>query len=144
FPSQAVIDDVKIFDYALSQAQVAWDYNRGAPYAWWKLDDNVSGRSKTINDSSGFGFNGTTDDGANNTGMDCTVEGKRNLGCDFDGVDDYIDLGTGLGFTSSFSAAGWIYLDENDITSPCDDAIINKNGGSGARDYSLLNECGAW
>ena len=33
------IDNVKIYNYARSPAQIAWDYNRGAPVAHWRLDE---------------------------------------------------------------------------------------------------------
>jgi len=32
------IDDVRIYDYARTPAQIAWDYNRGKPVAHWKMD----------------------------------------------------------------------------------------------------------
>jgi hypothetical protein len=34
-----VLDDVRIYNYARTPAQVAWDYNRGAPIAWYKFDE---------------------------------------------------------------------------------------------------------
>jgi len=35
------IDDIRIYNYARTQAQIAWDYNRGAPALRWKLDENT-------------------------------------------------------------------------------------------------------
>jgi hypothetical protein len=110
-PFDGYIDQVRIYNYARTPAQIAWEYNRGGPVGWWKMDDNVSGDSKTVYDSSGNGNNGTTHYGANTTGMDCTVAGKRNLACDFDGSDDwieipdsdYLDFGTG-----DFSYSLWV------------------------------------
>src|SRR3989339_1759388 len=34
-----LIDDVRIYNYARTPAQIAWDYNRGAPVAQWKMDE---------------------------------------------------------------------------------------------------------
>ncbi len=33
------IDDVRIYNYARTPAQIAWDMNRGAPQTWWKFDE---------------------------------------------------------------------------------------------------------
>ena len=49
------IDDVRIYDYIRTPAQIVWDYNRGKPVAWWKLDE---GTSTTANDSSTFDNDG--------------------------------------------------------------------------------------
>jgi hypothetical protein len=55
-PTDGWIDDVKIYDYVRTPAQVAWDYNRGAPIGWWKFDENTG---STTNDSSGNSYTGT-------------------------------------------------------------------------------------
>ena len=34
-----LIDHVKIYNYARTPAQIAWDYNRGKPIAHWKFDE---------------------------------------------------------------------------------------------------------
>ena len=56
------------------------------------MDDPSTGSGQVKVDSSGFGNNGTTDDGANNTGMDCTKPGKYGTACKFDGTDDSINI----------------------------------------------------
>lgn len=117
---KGLVDDFKIYDYALSATQVAYEYNRGKPVAWWKLDENhASGDAYTLYDNSinnngdASGYNGTAHYGANTTGMDCTVSGKRNLGCSLDGTDDYISVAdtSALRFDSAsqdFSIAAWV------------------------------------
>lgn len=82
------IDDVKIFDYARTPAQIAWDYNRGAPVGWWKMDE---GEGTTAHDASGNSNHGAL------TNMDSTtdwVSGQFNSALDFDGSDDYVSLDT--------------------------------------------------
>jgi hypothetical protein len=44
------IDDFRIFDYARTPAQIAWDYNRGLPVTWWKFNEC---QGTTANDSVG-------------------------------------------------------------------------------------------
>ncbi|MBU4098503.1 DUF2341 domain-containing protein, partial [Patescibacteria group bacterium] len=88
------IDDVRIYNRALSPKEVRDLYNFApGPVGWWKMDEKVSGNAKTLNDSSGYGNTGTTYYGANATGMNCMVQGKYGGGCQFDGVDDYVNVG---------------------------------------------------
>ncbi|MDP8231025.1 MAG: LamG domain-containing protein [Candidatus Gorgyraea atricola] len=120
---KGLIDEVKIYDYARTQAQIAYDYSKGAPIAhyrfdegtgsiahnaessansgaapvaWWRMDTASSGAANgaTVSDESGNANNGTADDGANNTGMSWT-SGKIGPGAlDFDGTDDKVNLGS--------------------------------------------------
>jgi hypothetical protein len=105
------IDDVKVYNYARSQAQIAWDYNQGAPVGWWKFDEASSGSADgdKVNDSSGNGNHGTGNDGANDSGLSWT-SGKFGNAIDFDGADDYVDLGnqSSLYFPGEFSISAWL------------------------------------
>jgi hypothetical protein len=123
------IDEVKIYDYARTPAQIVWDYNRGKPAAYWKLDE-CSGT--TANDASGNGNNGTITIGAsgtNTTPGTCSsgndneawnngTSGKRNASLDFDGTDDYLqvtDTST-LRFdanTQDYALFAWVQRDSN-------------------------------
>jgi hypothetical protein len=123
-----LIDDVRIYNYARSQAQIMWDYNQGKPVGHWKFDDASSGSADgaSILDSSGNGNNGTGDDGANNSGLTWTT-GKFGNALEFDGTDDFADIGdTSLNAkTISF----WIKPDSDS------EDIIDFDGG--ARTISL-------
>ena len=117
------VDDVKIFNYARTAAQIAWDYNRGKPVGWWKFDEC---QGLTAYDSSGNANTGTITIGAtipqsvigtcltptNGTGAWYNGRtGKMNSSLSFDGVDDYVDAGNGtnLNFTTQdFSIEWWI------------------------------------
>jgi hypothetical protein len=81
-----LIDHVQIYDYARTPSQIAWDYNRGKPVGWWRMDE---GEGTTVYDHSGNGNNGTM------TNMDPAtdwVDGKNNGALDFDGVDDGVEV----------------------------------------------------
>ncbi len=86
------IDDVKIYNYARTQAQIAWDYNRGKPVAHWKFDEASSGSAdaSSLIDSSGNGNHGTGS--STGSGLDY-VSGKFGNALDFDGVDDFVNVG---------------------------------------------------
>lgn len=116
------IDDIRIYDKVLTPTEIKSLYSGGGLVlgmsdtnslsdglvGYWKLDDNVSGDSQTITDHSGFGHDGITDD-AGASGMNCTGTGKFNLGCDFDGSDDYVEVTdqANLRISGAASFAGW-------------------------------------
>lgn len=117
------IDQVVLYDYARTQAQVAYDYNRGAPIGWWKMDEC---QGTTAYDSSGVGNNGTITIGASgtedtvgtcqtsSTAWGSGASGKYSASLDFDGTDDYIDTGSSsFNFTTQpFSVSAWVYSDD--------------------------------
>src|SRR3989344_7394558 len=92
---------------------------------YWKMDDNVSGNGKTVTDSSGNNNHGTTVAGQNTTGMDCTVDGKFDGACNFDGSDDYIDIGdiAAIDNADQLSVCTWVKHDSD----TSDDNIFSKN-----------------
>jgi hypothetical protein len=50
------LDEVKIYDYARTPAQIAWDYNKGGPIAYWDFDECAG---SVIHDQTGNGYDGT-------------------------------------------------------------------------------------
>jgi len=116
-----IIDEVRIYNYARTRAQIAWDYNKGAPIAHYKFDE-CSGT--TIYDESGNGNNGTISIGASgsqNAVGTCTDEdtthawyngatGKYNSSMSFDGTDDYVNCGNDLNLRmqDNFTVSAWV------------------------------------
>ncbi len=100
-PFAGIMDDVKVYNYARTPAQVAYDYNRGKPIAHWKFDE-CSG--STIHDNSGNGNHGTLHLGTAGTTATGTCasssdsfwyngkDGKRNSSGSFDGGSDYVEI----------------------------------------------------
>jgi hypothetical protein len=78
-----LIDEVRIYNRALSEEEIRYLYNRGAPIAHWKFDE---GKGNIAYDSSGNGNNGTLVNGPT------WVPGKFASALRFDGVDDYVDV----------------------------------------------------
>jgi len=119
------IDQVRIYDYALTPAQVAWDYNRGAPVAHWRLDEcqgttahdtSINNNHGTINIASSGSQNalGTCSSGNSTDAWYNGREGKFNSSLSFDGTDDYIDLGNDTSirdFTDQISVSAWAKYD---------------------------------
>ncbi len=112
------IDGMRIYDYALTQAQIAWSYNRGGPVGWWKFDEC---QATTTYDSSGNGNNGAitiggtgSQDGVGTCAdVDSTKawyngrNGKYNYSLNFDGADDYIDI-SDLDLGNDHALSVWI------------------------------------
>jgi hypothetical protein len=135
-----VIDQVKIFNYARSSAQLAWDYNKGAPVAWWKFDEC---QGTTTYDSSGNGNVGliTPGAGSNTSAGTCTsgnsahmwadgATGKFNSSLGFDGSDDYICSAPSgscaddddFDLTSALTVSAWVKYTSLDGS----DTIVSK------------------
>ncbi len=97
-PLNGSVDEVKIYNYARTAAQVAYDYNRGGPIGWWKFDEC---QGSTLYDASGNSNNQTwngsgsgsqTSVGTCNTSSTAWgngVTGKFNASLNFDGTNDY-------------------------------------------------------
>ncbi len=117
------VDQLRIYDYARTPSQIAWEYNRGAPLGWWKFDEC---QGTTGYDASGSGYNGTITPGAGsntsvgscNSGTSTEMwndgtTGKYNSALGFDGSDDYVQISdaSSLRFdsvTADFSLFAWV------------------------------------
>lgn len=86
------MDEIRLFLYARSPAQIAYDYNRGLPLIHQKLDEC---QGTTTYDSSGNNYNGTITGTVGTCTTSATTmrydgrNGKYNYSLDFDGNDDY-------------------------------------------------------
>ncbi len=114
------IDDIHVYNYARTPAQIAWDMNKGAPIGWWKLDE-CSGTS--VNDSAGNITSGTIVPGAsgNTSAGNCSsgtsthmwndgTTGKFNSSLGFDKIDDAVTFAADskLNLDKGGTIAAWI------------------------------------
>jgi len=88
------IDEVKIYNRALTAAEVRFHYSRGGPVGYWKFDE---GSGTLVGD---------TTDNMNNA----IIHGPS---LDFDGTDDYVDVGndSSLQVTNNFTIMYWFQVD---------------------------------
>lgn len=131
------LDEFKFYNYTLSPAQVAWDYNRGKPIAAWDFDECQGG---TIHDSIGatagtinIGGSGTSSVGTcstSSTAWGNGVSGKFNYSLDLDGTDDYVSVASPGLPTNDFTASAWVNLG-----TATDETILmaSKTGGDELR-----------
>jgi hypothetical protein len=113
------IDQVRVYSYARTPAQIAWEYNRGKPIAEWRMNEC---QGATIHDESGFGNNGTISLGASGqTAIGTCVDnagtpwyngrtGKYGASLNFDGADDYVDVPKTIDLNNEITMSAWVYL----------------------------------
>ena len=126
--TKGVIDDVRIYDYARTAAQVAVDKDTGNPVAHYKLDECVG---TTANDSSGNSLTGTVTIGASGTNTSagsCSgaaaqawfdgATGKYNGSLEFDDTDDYITVSDNrdLDLEFNMSLSAWVKTSANEAS----------------------------
>ena len=142
-----LIDQTRLYNYERTPAQIAWEYNRGAPVAHYKFDEcqgSTAYNSALNGDGKAAGNNGTITIGGSGTSSvgNCStsstawgngVSGKINSSLDFDGTDDYVstsdssELSFGDGTTDKpFSVSAWIKMDD-----ATDFQFVNKLPASG-------------
>ena len=104
-----IIDEAKVYDYARTPAQIAWDMNQGDPSGHWRLDENTG--TSTVYDASIHESNGTM----TNFESGDWEDGKLNYSLDFDGSDEAIsvsaDIAIDLNNKQGYSVCSWIYPD---------------------------------
>ena len=121
------IDTVIAYNYSRTLAQIAWDYNRGAPVGWYKFDECqgttaynsalsasglAAGNNGTINPASlGNTTVGTCNSGVSTEMWDDGSTGKYSSALGFDGSDDNVTTSSvfNLG-TTKVTIATWVYL----------------------------------
>ncbi|OGM28541.1 hypothetical protein A2801_03815 [Candidatus Woesebacteria bacterium RIFCSPHIGHO2_01_FULL_41_10] len=122
------IDELKIYDYVLSNEQIQYEYNGGAVAHWWKFDEctggtaydnakNANGAAAgangtiTIADAgSTYTTTGTCASGTGTEAWNAGTTGKRNASIGLDGTNDYVDAGSDrVDSNADFSFAAWVY-----------------------------------
>ncbi len=145
YPFKGIMDQVRIYNYVRTPAQVVWEYSKGASVAQYKMDEcegtTIYNSAPTFDDSAP-GNNGELTIGA--SGSQTTVgtcstsgawyngaTGKHGASMSFDGTDDYINAGTGAIFnmSSDLSIAAWIK--PNSLGQGGFGRIVQKDEGTG-------------
>ena len=141
--ANGLLDEVRMYSYLRTPAQIAWDYNRGAPLAHYKFDEcslAIAYNSAKDGNGDAAGMNGTiTPQSLDNTTVgNCSsgtatevwndgTNGKRNSAFGADGDDDYTTVSdnANLRFDSStqdFSVFAWVKR----ASATSDDYIVSK------------------
>ena len=142
------VSNVSIFNTELSSPQVEAIYNNGSPndisslnpVSWWKLNAadtfDSSTSTWTINDY-GSGSNDGTSSGmtsANLVQSDLQhTSGYSPYALDFDGTNDYLDLGTSLSLPNEYTISSWINI--NNTTAGA--KVIVYKGSNSSYEFGL-------
>jgi len=127
------IDNVSIYNYARTPAQIAWDYNRGAPVAWYKMDEcegatirsNNNPYNSTLDGALNIGPSGTqTSAGTCSLGLGSSTAwgigatGKINSSLSFDGNDDWVNVPNNAltNITDQITLSAWVKTSTNDVS----------------------------
>ncbi len=115
---QGKLDNLKIYNYVRTPAQIAYEYDGGQPQVHFKLDEcsgttaydsSTTGKYDGIISIGASGDNssaGTCGSGTGTEAWNNGTSGKYNYSLDFDGTDDYIEVGTGP--TTAYATAFWV------------------------------------
>jgi hypothetical protein len=155
FSYDGLIDDVRIYDYIRTPAQIAWEYNRGAPVGHWKLDEcqgaiaydasgNGNNGTVTIGGTGGQDGIGTCTDGDNTNARYNGRNGKRNASLSFDGADDIVTITDNsiYDLQSSYTINLWFRLDSDWTVASATQPLIVKresSGGTNGWDFALCS-----
>src|SRR3989344_4532273 len=117
-----LIDDVRVYNRALSAEEIQTLFNSGAAkfnvsptkyltsglVGYWTMDgNNVNWATGAVTDSSGRGNTGTITNMATSTAI-----GKIGQALNFDGVNDYVNAGNGasLNITDAITLSAWVKI----------------------------------
>lgn len=142
---KGLLDQIRVYNYARTPAQIAWDYNKGNPIAQWKLDEC---QGTTAHDASGNGNNGTISigsggsqtqagtciDGLSTSAWNNGKTGKIGASLNFDGTDDWVNVGTGSILqpgTGSYSVCTWETTTSPPLTAEAVTDLFGAHFGSG-------------
>jgi uncharacterized membrane protein YkvA (DUF1232 family) len=127
-PFSGALDNVQIYNQALSASSVSNLYNPLAAY--WKLDE--PGGATSFADASGDGNTGTC-------GVACPamgVPGKVGTAASFNGLDDQIAIPDSPSLRlNQFTIALWVYPKQIKADFQ---PLVDKNNSTGDRNYGLL------
>ena len=103
-----LIDEVRIYNRALTASEVRYHYNRGGPVSHWKFDE---GEGQIVYDSTNNNNDGTLGATSASASDDPSwVAGKHNSALEFDGVNDYVSIpdDDSLDITDAITIGLWI------------------------------------
>ncbi len=130
-PMDGQVDDIKIYNRALSADEIAQNYADGPkPVAYWKMDDLLG---TTAVDSSG---NGNT--GSLTNGPVWKERGKVGGALQFDGSDDWITLASSTSLADIGATSFSFWVNPQSYTNKAYPTIYNRNGQSETDGYNWL------
>lgn len=116
------LDDIRVYNYALSAAQISYIYNRGGPVGYWEFDEcegsvahdssvNAADGNISIGGTAPQTSTGTCNSGTSTEAWNNGTSGKFSSSISLDGVDDIITVSKSapLNLSGGWSISVWIY-----------------------------------
>jgi len=99
-----LIDEVRIYNRALTAEEIRYHYNRGGPVAHWTFDEGNGTTTYDMTDNNNDGYFGST------TTSPAWTAGKYGTALNFDGDDDSIIAGSdsSLNITDAITVETWV------------------------------------
>ncbi|MDP8231026.1 MAG: LamG domain-containing protein [Candidatus Gorgyraea atricola] len=109
---QGILDDVRVYDYAMTQAQVAWLYNKGKPMAHYRFNEasGTDAWDETTNNNATITIGATAPQTTIAAARTAGATGKFGRCLSLDGVDDYASL-PGTFTMTDYSVSFWFNMD---------------------------------
>lgn len=150
-----LIDDVRFYDYARSNSQIAYDYNRGAPVAWYKLDEcqgttayntaptatgsgTINNGTISIGAGAAYTTPGTCGSGSSSEAWSHGTDngaGKFNYALGFDGNDDKVTIPEAkeFDFGTEMTVSAWVKF----ANTSGNQVIVSKYGSGSGHTFML-------
>ena len=156
--TDGLIDNVRIYDYARTPAQIAWEYNRGAPVGYYKFEECTGTSIKDWGSNANGGYNGNTATltvgaaGTQTSAGTCSsgnsaeawnngTTGKKGASLNFDGVDDDVTIpdndSIDFDYNQDFSISVWFTTPSAGMFGVFDAIVEKWAGGTGGYPYSI-------
>jgi hypothetical protein len=132
-----LIDEVRIYNRALSEEEVRYHYNRGGPVAHWTFDEGngTTTFDGTNNNNDGTLGDGTCSPGDHPSSCPAWTTGKFGSALSFDGVDDYVSVSydSSLTLGSELSVSYWVKF--NDLATEQQQIVSRADAGGWSSGY---------
>jgi len=156
WPFSGEMEDVRIYNRALTHYEVAQLYNRGdgiarsyyrtvgrpvaprpTPVGWWKMNDNAA--TSTAVDAIGENDGEYQAGGVAQNTNTGSVAGKRGTALDFDGVNERVVIGDlGIGGNRPSTVSCWVKLDQVASVKGSHQTILNGIWQHTANDFLYI------
>jgi|GEM_PF-3193580 len=140
-PWKGMIDDLKIYNYCLTQDEVSYIYNSGnsfsgeQPVVYYPMDDN-SDNPDVLNNVGRINATYDNEGQASLNTSDYSTQGKILRALRFNGegnTKQFINCGNVGNITSNISISTWLYLDDDSTTMSVNRNIVSKYCNSSYR-----------
>ena len=137
------IDDVKLYNYVRTQAQIAWDHNKGAPVAYYRFDESsgTDAYDDTGNNNATVTIGATGSQTTIAAAHTASATGKYGRCMSFDGTDDYADITNTFTPTDDFTLSVWV---KKSTSQSSYKAVVSTEPYAGTDNFGIWSNGDVW